>query len=881
MNRSIIDRLIACLLLLLFAVNPDGITVAAPASPPQVESMDGTPRPVILRLDPTPSTLRIPPPASYTQRATSRVQTATIHVNYLPNGATDRFGNGCLTWPTAAITAFEYAADIWETLINSTVTIEVNACWTNFGDPDILGQGGADSYYRNFTGAPQADTWYPTALANALTGSRMPGSTVDMHVAYGSTFPWYYGTDGSTPTDKVDFASVVLHELCHGLGFSGSMVVSGGVGYWGGGNPVSPLGYDRFTENGAGTALISYPSSGSTALAEQLTGGNLYFDGPNANAANGGSHPKLFAPSTWMQGSSYVHLDEMYNGTANDLMTYALPNGQSTHAPGPIALGILQDIGWPLAGVNTPPTLSGLPDLNLAPGQSRDNAIDLWAYASDTQDSDADLSFAILNTPPVGAGVSIDGDRYIDITPTAGFTGTVTVEIQVTDTGGLTATDSFTIIFAEVPNTPPTLSGLPDLSLGPGQSRDNAIDLWAYASDAQDSDADLSFAILNTPPAGAGVSIDGDRYIDITPTAGFTGTVTVEIQVTDTGGLTDTDTFIITFHDIENVYVYLPVVIRRYPPIPYTPTLNAINNSDGDGNYVVTWSAADLASTYQLQEATNSAFSNATVVYSGASTSWSASGKAGGIYYYRVRGYNTYGYGAWSNVQSVRVTPPTQLYAVADACILQGYGGLNLGSTVDMWVGYDDYLNPDGQIARGLIRFDTSVIPAGTSISSAVLRIQYIAYYDYEGRSRTITSYRIGSNWSESTVTWNAAPSIGEAYGSVSLVSTEGSFGWYSIDVTNLVRGWVNGTLPNYGIMLRGPEHSGSDSSWRSFATRESGSTPYLQITYTSMAATEAELDAVVPLRGYVPVEGTRWVKKLAGESQAGTLCDLLSCMAP
>ncbi len=176
--------------------------------------------------------------------------------------------------------------------------------------------------------------------------------------------------------------------------------------------------------------------------------------------------------------------------------------------------------------------------------------------------------------------------------------------------------------------------------------------------------------------------------------------------------------------------------------------------------------------------------------------------------------------------------PPTTFHSVGDACILQGYPTMNAGDTNDMWAGYDDYLNPDGQIVRSLIRFDVSAIPAGTPIDSAVLRVYLVNSYDYPGRSRTITTYRISSSWSESGVTWNTMPSCVQAYGSASV--THEAWGWYSFNVTNLVRGWVNGTLTNYGVMLRGPEWSGSDSSWRGFATRESGTTyaPYLQITY-------------------------------------------------
>jgi len=175
--------------------------------------------------------------------------------------------------------------------------------------------------------------------------------------------------------------------------------------------------------------------------------------------------------------------------------------------------------------------------------------------------------------------------------------------------------------------------------------------------------------------------------------------------------------------------------------------------------------------------------------------------------------------------------PPGTFTSVGDACVIEGYPTTNLGDTTDMWAGYDDYLSPDGKIVRSLIQFDVSVIPSGISIDSAVLQVYLVDSWDYPNRTRTITTYRIGSAWSESSVTWNTRPSCAEAYGSASV--THGSFGWYSFDVTNLVSGWVNGSLPNYGVMLRGPEGSGSDSSWRGFSTREGPYTPQLVITYS------------------------------------------------
>ncbi len=180
------------------------------------------------------------------------------------------------------------------------------------------------------------------------------------------------------------------------------------------------------------------------------------------------------------------------------------------------------------------------------------------------------------------------------------------------------------------------------------------------------------------------------------------------------------------------------------------------------------------------------------------------------------------------------------MYSIADADVLQGYPTSNRGSYNQMWAGYDTYLNPDGLIVRSHVQFDVSVIPAGTTINSAVLRVYLVSSYDVPGTTRLITTYRISSSWAESTVTWNTRPAFAEAYGSAPV--THGTWGWYSFDVTTLVRGWVNGTLPNYGIMLRGPETSGPN--WKSFSTREGGISPQLVITYGgSLTSIDTRLD--------------------------------------
>ncbi|MDX1436385.1 MAG: hypothetical protein R3335_06225 [Anaerolineales bacterium] len=278
-----------------------------------------------------------PPPDRFLAGAP---ETATITVTYVG------------VWDASAQAAFQHAVDIWETLITSSETIEVRATWTNLGG-GILGAAGAETYFANFSGAPMADTMYPVALANKLAGTDLDPGFQDINATFNSAFPdWYFGTDGMPPGNKWDFVSVVLHEIGHGLGFAGSMQVGGGcgsgLGCWGIGANNYPAVYDRFTENGSGTPLLSFTNF-SAGLATELTSGDVYFNGPLAIANNTGNlcQPvKLYAPGAWQQGSSYSHLDEIFNGTPHALMTFSITNGEAQHHPGGVTLGMFEDMAW-------------------------------------------------------------------------------------------------------------------------------------------------------------------------------------------------------------------------------------------------------------------------------------------------------------------------------------------------------------------------------------------------------------------------------------------------------------------------------------------------------------------------------------------------------
>jgi len=304
---------------------------------PITQSMPG--HLVILRHDDQYNPYQVPAP----QQAELGIQAATIVVNYNPAGC-----SGTITpWPAQAQAAFDFAINIWESLLISNQTMVVDACWRSDLGFGVLGSAGPTNYYRDFPDAPLANSWYPVAVANSLASSDLNSSQPEIVANFSSTFNWYYGTDRNTPAGQVDFVSVVLHEIGHGLGFTGSMIVSASTGSWGLGSGF-PFGYDRFSEDNGGTQLLNtivYPNF-SGALKNVLTSNAVFFDGPVANAANGGNRVELYAPTIWSQGSSYSHLAESFNNTPNALMTFSLANGEAVHNPGSVTLGIFQDLGW-------------------------------------------------------------------------------------------------------------------------------------------------------------------------------------------------------------------------------------------------------------------------------------------------------------------------------------------------------------------------------------------------------------------------------------------------------------------------------------------------------------------------------------------------------
>ena len=272
-------------------------------------------------------------------------------------------------FPTEAQEAFAYAIRIWEEHIESAVTIRVSAQFQAL-EEGILGSAGPHLLANFGSASALSDTWYPTALAEAMATRPISSTNADISASFNSDFPnWYFGTDGRTPRGEYDFVSVVLHELGHGLGFTGSFSVEDadveeaecggsnvGDGCWGiatsSGRDNFPLIFDRFVEDIGAVPLLNtgvYPNP-SAVLGQVLQSGNVFFDGETVRSVHGDVPVNLFAPDNFEPGSSFSHLDEIAfpPGSINSLMTPYLGRAEAIHTPGEVTCAAFRDMGWPM-----------------------------------------------------------------------------------------------------------------------------------------------------------------------------------------------------------------------------------------------------------------------------------------------------------------------------------------------------------------------------------------------------------------------------------------------------------------------------------------------------------------------------------------------------
>jgi hypothetical protein len=325
------------------------VSAAGPGAPVRLAVSDGQMAEIVLSGDTYHGPQIQSPFAGDEDGLDNSVITADIQVTY--TGFT-----------AESMAAFEAAVQIWERLIYSPKPIHVDANWAAMA-PGVLGSAGPAGVWVD-DGTYGSKAW-PQALLEAICNCEQGTGTTpadpdfyEIEADFSSAYSdWYLGTDGKPAGTQVDFVSVVLHELGHGLGFSTSGFVfnpGNGQGSWGfvSGTTKTNFGLELWDGVSGCCQLMNtafYPNP-STTLGAALTSDAVWFGLTNVTSLGSG-RARMYAPTTWAPGSSIHHLDDAtYDGTINSLMTHAISLGEANHNPGPITLAILRDIGWDSEG---------------------------------------------------------------------------------------------------------------------------------------------------------------------------------------------------------------------------------------------------------------------------------------------------------------------------------------------------------------------------------------------------------------------------------------------------------------------------------------------------------------------------------------------------
>jgi Calx-beta domain-containing protein/uncharacterized protein DUF4214 len=346
-------------------------------------------------------------------------------------------GNNGTTLGQQRLNAFQYAAGILGSTLNSGPTITVLATWENLtcdSSSGVLGSSGTQGIYRNFPGAPVSNTWYGSSLANALAGVDLDPANAEIRARFNvkigtpgclDSKQWYLGLDTNHGTN-INLVTVLLHELSHGLGFQ-TFTNSSTTGAQMQGFPSV---FDRFLyDNTTGKTWVQM--NDAERLASAINTGNLVWVGPRATSDSAGlltagrdaqGRPQMYSPNPVLAGSSVSHWDKA--ASPNQVMEPSI-SSNLTHNLSPtqdLTSSLFADIGWFINAVEPSPTPTPTPIPTPTPTPT---------------------------TPPVGNSVQFDSASFsvgegagrvdISVSRSGDISQTASVKYATSDTAGLTS----------------------------------------------------------------------------------------------------------------------------------------------------------------------------------------------------------------------------------------------------------------------------------------------------------------------------------------------------------------------------------------------------------------------------------------------------------
>lgn len=126
------------------------------------------------------------------------------------------------------------------------------------------------------------------------------------------------------------------------------------------------------------------------------------------------------------------------------------------------------------------------------------------------------------------------------------------------------------------------------------------------------------------------------------------------------------------------------------------------------------------------------------------------------------------------------------LFPIEDSCISKYNAKVNFGKSDSLLIGSSSSGN---DYYKTLLKFDVSAIFSKVSIPRVLLRL-YVYKKEKIGEQE-VSAYKLIENFNEMEVNWNNQPSY-EGQGYNSIISDGNLNGYFDIDVTPIVKQWLN-----------------------------------------------------------------------------------------
>jgi 2',3'-cyclic-nucleotide 2'-phosphodiesterase (5'-nucleotidase family) len=173
---------------------------------------------------------------------------------------------------------------------------------------------------------------------------------------------------------------------------------------------------------------------------------------------------------------------------------------------------------------------------------------------------------------------------------------------------------------------------------------------------------------------------------------------------------------------------------------------------------------------------------------------------------------------------------------VADAEVASGSASSNFGTSSNIFIQGTTATGTFGS-ERGWLKFDLSGIPAGSTISSAILQM-----WNWKSTGPALPVEARGSTtdtWTETGITWNSQPVLGNVLDTQTLASGVTNT-WYYWNLTSLAQSQLNGDK-TLSVVIKSVDESQTGGPSYGFDAKEFGSNaPVLRVVIQSTASSVA-----------------------------------------